>query len=77
MAQDPTFADTDLSSLRLLICGGAPCPEPLLRAWQTRGVPIEQGYGLTETAPMVSFLPPEYALSKVGSSGRPPLFTEV
>jgi fatty-acyl-CoA synthase len=77
MAQDPTFANTDLSSLRLLICGGAPCPEPLLKAWQTRGVPIEQGYGLTETAPMVSFLPPEYALSKIGSSGRPPLFSEV
>jgi fatty-acyl-CoA synthase len=40
-------------------------------------VPIQQGYGLTETAPMVSFLEPEYALSKIGSSGRPPLFTEV
>ena len=77
MVQHPNFADTDLSSLRLLICGGAPCPEPLLKAWQTRGVPIEQGYGLTETAPMVSFLAPEYALSKLGSSGRPPLFTEV
>jgi fatty-acyl-CoA synthase len=77
MAQHPSFANTDLSSLRLLICGGAPCPEPLLKAWQARGVPMEQGYGLTETAPMVSFLPPEYALSKLGSSGRPPLFTEV
>jgi hypothetical protein len=26
---------------------------------------------------MVSFLEPEAALSKIGSSGRPPLFTEV
>src|SRR5262245_35194581 len=77
MVQHPSFANTDLSSLRLLICGGAPCPEPLLKAWQARGVPIEQGYGLTETAPMVSFLAPEYALSKLGSSGRPPLFTEM
>jgi fatty-acyl-CoA synthase len=77
MAQHPSFAGTDLSSLRMLICGGAPCPESLLKTWQNRGVPIQQGYGLTETAPMVSFLAPEYALSKVGSSGRPPLFTEV
>ena len=77
MAQHPNFADTDLSSLRILICGGAPCPESLLKIWEARGVPIQQGYGLTETAPMVSFLPPEYALSKLGSSGRPPLFTEV
>lgn len=77
IARHPDFGSTDLSSLRLLICGGAPCPEPLLRIWEGRGVPVQQGYGLTETAPMVSFLPPEYALSKIGSSGLPPLFTEI
>ncbi len=77
MAQHPVFADTNLSSLRMLICGGAPCAETLLKAWEARGVPIQQGYGLTETAPMVTFLAPEYALSKIGSSGSPPLFTEV
>ena len=38
---------------------------------------MQQGYGLTETAPMVSFLAPEYALSKVGSSGKPAMFVEV
>jgi len=38
---------------------------------------MQQGYGLTETAPMVSFLAPEYALTKVGSSGRTPMFVEV
>ena len=42
-----------------------------------RSVPMQQGYGLTETAPMVSFLSPEFALTKVGSSGRTPLFVEV
>jgi fatty-acyl-CoA synthase len=77
MAQHPSFAATDLSSLRTLVCGGAPCPKPLLEIYEARGVPIQQGYGLTETAPMVSFLAPEYALSKIGSSGRPPLFTEI
>ena len=29
------------------------------------------------TSPMVSFLAPEYALTKVGSSGRTPMFVEV
>jgi fatty-acyl-CoA synthase len=38
---------------------------------------MQQGYGLTETAPLVSFLGPEFALAKVGSSGKPPLFTEI
>jgi fatty-acyl-CoA synthase len=48
-----------------------------LKTYLARGVPMQQGYGLTETAPMVSFLAPEHALSKVGSSGRPPLFVDV
>ncbi len=77
MAQHPAFAETDLSSVRVLIVGGAPCPEPVLKAYLARGVSMQQGYGLTETAPMVSFLAPEYALEKLGSSGKTPLFVEV
>jgi fatty-acyl-CoA synthase len=77
MAQHPSFAETDLSSIRVLIVGGAPCPLPVLKAYLARGVSMQQGYGLTETSPMVSFLAPEYALTKVGSSGRTPMFVEV
>ena len=77
MAQHPAFAETDLSSLRMLVVGGAPCPAPVLKAYLARGVSMQQGYGLTETAPMVSFLAPEYALQKLGSSGKPALFVEV
>jgi fatty-acyl-CoA synthase len=77
MSQHPDFATADLSSLRVAVCGGAPCPEPLLRLYGERSVPMQQGYGLTETSPMVSFLAPEFGLSKLGSSGRPPLFTEI
>lgn len=77
MAQHPDFAGADLTSLRLLLVGGAPSPLPLLRTYLERGVSMQQGYGLTETSPMVSFLSPEYALTKVGSSGRTPPFVEV
>ena len=77
MAHQPNFAESDLSSLRLLVVGGAPCPLPLLKTYLARGISMQQGYGLTETAPMVSFLSPEHALRKVGSSGRTPLFVEV
>jgi len=77
MAQHPSFAETDLSSVRLLVVGGAPCPLPVLKTYLARGVSMQQGYGLTETSPMVSFLAPEYALTKVGSSGRTPMFVEV
>lgn len=77
MAQHPSFATSDLSSMRALIVGGAPCPLPILKTYEARGVKMQQGYGLTETAPAVTILAPEFALSKVGSSGKPPMFTEV
>ena len=51
MAQEPRFAEADLSSLRLAVVGGAPMPEALLDVWAARGVDIVQGYGLTEAAP--------------------------
>ena len=71
MAEDPAFAGTDLSSLRLAVVGGAPMPESLLRRWQERGVGIVQGYGLTEAAPNVLCLPPEDAERKLGYAGKP------
>jgi fatty-acyl-CoA synthase len=60
-----------------VVCGGAPVPEALIKIYNGMGVPINQGYGLTETAPLVTFLTPEFALAKVGSAGQAPLFTEV
>jgi fatty-acyl-CoA synthase len=77
MSQLPSFNDADLTTLRMLVCGGAPVPEPLIKLYNGRGIPINQGYGLTETSPMVSFLSPEWSLSKVGSAGRPGLFSEL
>ena len=71
MAEDASFAWTDLSSLRLAVVGGAPMPESLLETWRRRGVEIVQGYGLTEAAPNVLCLPPEDASRKLGYAGKP------
>ena len=71
MAQEPRFAEADLSSLRLAVVGGAPMPEALLDVWAARGVDIVQGYGLTEAAPNVLCLPPEDARRKAGYAGKP------
>jgi fatty-acyl-CoA synthase len=76
-SQHPDFGAADLTSLRWICCGGAPVPEPLMKVFFGRGIPVNQGYGLTETAPMVTFLTPEYALHKLGSAGRPPMFVQV
>ena len=77
ISQQPTFASADLSSLHTIVCGGAPVPEPLMRLYADRGIPINQGYGLTETSPFVTFLAPEWGMAKLGSAGRPPIFSEV
>ncbi|MBQ7722394.1 MAG: AMP-binding protein [Kiritimatiellae bacterium] len=40
--------------LRLMIVGGAPCSADLIVAMRRIGIPIIEGYGLTETSPIVS-----------------------
>src|SRR5919198_1092610 len=45
----------DLSSLRMIMCGGSAVPESLIRAYDERfGVPVLQGWGMTETSPLAS-----------------------
>ncbi|MES2529509.1 MAG: long-chain fatty acid--CoA ligase [Pseudomonadota bacterium] len=77
ISQHPDFGAADLSSLRLIAVGGAPMPEPLLRLYGARGIPVHQGYGMTETASMITFLHPDRSIDKLGSSGTPPLLTEI
>jgi len=45
--------DTDMSSFRLVMCGGSAVPRGLIDGYQaTFGVPIVQGWGMTETSPV-------------------------
>ena len=45
----------DLSSLRMVMCGGAAVPENLMRGFEERhGVQIIQGWGMTEMSPLGS-----------------------
>jgi long-chain acyl-CoA synthetase len=41
--------------LKWLGAGGAPLPVPVAEAYQAAGLTIYQGYGLTESAPVISF----------------------
>jgi fatty-acyl-CoA synthase len=77
MAHSPGFATADLSSLRRLLCGGAPVPLPTIRTYLDRGVPFLQGYGMTETAPGALFLGAGRAAEKAGTAGVPSFFTDV
>ncbi|WP_395154365.1 long-chain fatty acid--CoA ligase [Ilumatobacter sp.] len=76
MMQHPDFADTDLSRLRVAGVGGAPCALTIMETWFERGVPLVQGFGMTETSPACIFLDPGDALRKIGSTGKVLLHTE-
>jgi len=54
--------------LRLVSSGGAPLSKELAEFFWAVGIPIYQGYGLTETSPIVSSNYPE---NRMGSSGKP------
>jgi long-chain acyl-CoA synthetase len=83
----PAVGDHDLSSLEALMYGASPMPEELLvRAMQVLPCDWCQAYGMTEAAPIVTFLTPEdhrrgvageepYA-ARLRSAGRPVIGVE-
>lgn len=48
---------------------GAACPSPVINFMDSIGIPICEGYGLTETSPIITINTPEQR--SVGSVGRP------
>jgi acyl-CoA synthetase (AMP-forming)/AMP-acid ligase II len=78
LAQHPAVDRHDLSSLELVISGGAPLGAPLQRAVAARlpRAAVAQGYGLTETSVAVSG-PQARQPTTPGSVGRPMLNTDV
>jgi acyl-CoA synthetase (AMP-forming)/AMP-acid ligase II len=76
LASLPQFAATDLSTLTNVCCGGSPLPDRMLRTWADRGVEVQQGFGMTETAPGIYLLRAADALKKSGTAGTEHFFTE-
>ncbi|MEJ7623500.1 MAG: long-chain fatty acid--CoA ligase [Pyrinomonadaceae bacterium] len=56
-------------NLRFCITGGAALPDEIFLIFTGAGISIMQGYGLTETSPVVSSSNPESV--KIGTVGRP------
>lgn len=71
LAADRAWLSTDASSLRLALVGGATMPMSLQEAWGARGIPLTQGYGLTEAGPNVLHLAAAEAAGTAGAVGRP------
>ncbi len=69
--------DTDFTSLRACISGGAPLPAELKSRFETlTGAVVIEGYGLTESSGVVSCNPYD-GLNKLGSIGQPVPGTDV
>ncbi len=68
----PKLKDYDTQSLRAAGIMGMTVPPPLLRAFKAAQphIKVVQGYGLTETSPMITVVPLESADAKMGSIGR-------
>ncbi|ACU73762.1 AMP-dependent synthetase and ligase [Catenulispora acidiphila DSM 44928] len=77
LAAEPGWEQADLSSLRNLMCGGAPVPGRTIRRYLDRGLAFVQGYGMTEAAPGVLLLESRDAAEHAGSAGVPHFFTDV
>jgi len=82
----PSFGRYDLSSLRRISYGASPMPLPLLKtAMEKFGCEFSQGYGMTETSPLLTALAHEdhrmentdRTFAPVKSAGKPLLGVEV
>jgi fatty-acyl-CoA synthase len=76
MSDHDAFGDVTLDSVRYAIVGGEAMPEPLIRIWQNKGVPIRQGFGMTEVGVNCFSLPEADALRKIGSIGFPNFYID-
>jgi fatty-acyl-CoA synthase len=78
LTQAKNWDEADLSSLRFCTSGGAPLPVPLVEKFVSeKGVRFKQGFGMTEYGPGLFALPPEDAVRKAGSIGRPNFYVDV
>lgn len=76
MAAADTFRGIQLPQLRYILVGGEALPLPLIAQWEEKGVPIRQGYGMTEAGPNLTSLHQSDASRKKGSIGRPNFYVQ-
>ncbi len=76
MAHSPLFDKVNLAKVRYAIVGGEPMPIDLIKTWDKKGIPIRQGYGLTEFGPNVFSLNEEDSIRKIGSIGFPNFYID-
>lgn len=57
-------------ALRVIVSGGAPISPATLEAWNRLGILVIEGYGITETAPVLAVNRP-FGIQRIGTVGPP------
>jgi long-chain acyl-CoA synthetase len=77
LLNDPGFQKLDFRHLRAVVGGGMAVQRPVAEAWQKMtGIPLSEGYGLTETSPCASMNPLD-GNERIGTIGLPMSSTDM
>ena len=76
MSQQPSFETATFPTLTTAGIGGSPTPITLLETWARKGVILQQGYGMTESAATISAQTRDDAVRTIGSVGMTLLHLE-
>ena len=77
MRAHPDVEKIDFSRLEAALCGAETVPVALMDWWRDKGIIIQEGYGMTETAAAGCLIRKEDIPHKVGSAGRPLMHTQI
>ncbi len=77
MAAHPDFASADLSALELATIAGASAPIATMKSWLSKGVIVQQAYGMTELGGLSTINPKEQAIEWPESIGDGTVFTRL
>lgn len=76
LCNHPDFKSVDFSGLKLTISGGMALSSAVADQWkEITGCEVSEGYGMTESSPVLSFNPPRFG--QLGTVGLPTPSTEV
>lgn len=77
MKAHPAMETADFSRINLALCGAETVPEALINWWGDRGIIIQEGYGMTETAAAGTMLLKSDIPERIGWAGRPLMHSRI